>query len=179
MKLDFVVVEHHCQLHHLTKSQYRPQLGLSARYTKYDLDDDLGDEDVRGGIYFSYPFFDFGRSTAKISGSKARSRATKSAIDIEKKRDRNKEAEYVSVLTSADQSRDQIFQAFIDTKKQRSIIRKRIETTGFVATTLAETATQEITQLRSLIESENNLLVSYFGLLHQNQELIPRILMVF
>ena len=163
----------------ITKSEYRPQLGLSARYTKYDLDDNLGDEDIRGGIYFSYPFLDFGRSTAKISGSKARSRATKSAIDVEKKKDINTEAEYVSVLTSSDQSRNQILQAFIDTKKQRSIISKRIETSGFAVTTLAETATQEITQLRSLIESENNLLISYFGLLHQNQELIPRILMVF
>ena len=38
----------------ITKSEYRPQLGLSARYTKYDLDDNLGDEDIRGGVYFSY-----------------------------------------------------------------------------------------------------------------------------
>ena len=59
----------------IAKSEYRPQFGFAARFTKYDLDDNLGDEDVRGGLYFSYPFFDFGRSSAKISGSKAKSRA--------------------------------------------------------------------------------------------------------
>ena len=163
----------------IEKSQYRPQFGFAARYTKYDLDDNLGDEDVRGGLYFSYPFFDFGRSSAKISGSKAKSRAAKNSIDIEKKKDLNSEAEYLSILESAIRSRNEFYQAFLDTKMQREIIAKRIEVSGFVATTLAETALQEINQLKSLMDSENNLLTSYFALLHQNQILIQRILMVF
>ncbi len=162
----------------ITKSEFRPQFGFSARYTKYDLDDNLGDEDVRGGLYFSYPFFDFGRSSAKISGAKAKSRAVKNEIDIEKKNNLNKEAEFISILESSKQSRNEIYQGFIDTQKQREIIAKRIEVSGFVATSLAETALQEVNQLSSLIDSENNLLVAYFGLLHQNQKLITRILMV-
>tara|TARA_Y100000590_G_scaffold468339_1_gene650751 strand:+ start:3186 stop:4508 length:1323 start_codon:yes stop_codon:yes gene_type:complete len=163
----------------IEKSQYRPQFGFAARFTKYDLDDNLGDEDVRGGLYFSYPFFDFGRSSARISGSKAKSRAAKNTIDIEKKKDLNSEAEFLSVLESATKSRNEIYQAFVDTQKQREIIAKRIEVSGFVATTLAETALQEINQLKSLMDSENNLLMAYFGLLHQNQILIQRLLMVF
>ena len=88
------------------------------------------------------------------------------------------EAEYLSVLESAAISRNEIYQAFIDTRKQREIIAKRIEVSDFVASTLAETALQEMNQLNSLLEVENNLITSYFGLLHQNQKLIPRILMV-
>lgn len=163
----------------ITKSEYRPQFGFAARYTKYDLDSNISDdEDIRGGLYFSYPFFDFGRSSAKISGAKAKSKAAKNAIDIERKRDLNMEAEYLSVLESAAISRNEIYQAFIDTRKQREIIAKRIEVSDFVASTLAETALQEMNQLNSLLEVENNLITSYFGLLHQNQKLIPRILMV-
>ncbi len=163
----------------ITKSEYRPQFGFAARYTKYDLDSNISDdEDIRGGLYFSYPFFDFGRSSAKISGAKAKSKAAKNAIDIERKRDLNMEAEYLSVLESAAISRNEIYQAFIDTRKQREIIAKRIEVSDFVASTLAETALQEMNQLNSLLEVENNLITSYFGLLHQNQKLIPRIIMV-
>jgi len=162
----------------IAKSDYRPQFGFAARFTKYDLDDNLGDEDVRGGLYFSYPFFDFGRSSARIQGAKAKSIAAKNSIDIEKKRDLNSEAEFVSVLDSALRSRNEFYLAYIDTKKQREIIARRIEASGFAATTLAETGLQEINQLRSLMESENSLIVSYFGLLHQNQRLINRILMV-
>ena len=100
-------------------------------------------------------------------------------VDIEKKKDLNSEAEYLSILESAIRSRNEFYQAFLDTKMQREIIAKRIEVSGFVATTLAETALQEINQLKSLMDSENNLLTSYFALLHQNQILIQRILMVF
>jgi len=163
----------------ITKSEYRPQFGFAARYTKYDIDDNLGDEDVRGGLYFSYPFFDFGRSSAKISGSKAKSRAARENIGIERKRDINSEAEFISILDSAVKSRNEIYQAYIDTKKQREIIAKRIELSGFVASSLAETALNEINQLKSLMDSESNLLSSYFGLLHQNQLLLQRTFMVF
>ena len=163
----------------IAKSEYRPQFGFAARFTKYDLDDNLGDEDVRGGLYFSYPFFDFGRSSAKISGSKAKSRAARENIGIEKKRDINSEAEFISILDSAVKSRNEIYQAFVDTKKQREIIAKRIELSGFVASSLAETALNEINQLKSLMDAESNLLSAYFGLLHQNQLLLQRTLMVF
>ena len=163
----------------ITKSEYRPQFGFAARYTKYDLDDNLGDEDVRGGLYFSYPFFDFGRSSAKISGSKAESRAARENIGIERKRDINSEAEFISIVDSAVKSRNEIYQAYVDTKKQREIIAKRIELSGFVASSLAETALNEINQLKSLMDSESNLLSAYFGLLHQNQLLLQRTFMVF
>ncbi len=163
----------------IAKSEYRPQFGFAARFTKYDLDDNLGDEDVRGGLYFSYPFFDFGRSSAKISGSKAKSRAARENIGIEKKRDINSEAEFISILDSSVKSRNEIYQAFVDTKKQREIIAKRIELSGFVASSLAETALNEINQLKSLMDAESNLLSAYFGLLHQNQLLLQRTLMVF
>ena len=56
---------------------------------------------------------------------------------------------------------------------------KRIELTGVVAASLAETALNEINQLKSLMDAENNLLSAYFGLLHQNQLLLQRTLMVF
>ena len=132
-----------------------------------------------GGLYFSYPFFDFGRSSAKISGSKAKSRAARENIGIEKKRDINSEAEFISILDSAVKSRNEIYQAFVDTKKQREIIAKRIELSGFVASSFAETALNEINQLKSLMDAESNLLSAYFGLLHQNQLLLQRTLMVF
>ena len=163
----------------IIKSESRPQFGFSARYTKYDLDSNISDdEDIRGGLYFSYPFFDFGRSSAKISGAKAKSKAARNSIDIERKNDLNSEAEYLSILESSMKSRNELYQAFTDTRKHREIIAKRIEVSGFAASNLAETALQEISQLQNLMQAENNLIIAYFGLLHQNQRLIPRILMV-
>ena len=95
--------------------------GFAARYTKYDLDSNISDdEDIRGGLYFSYPFFDFGRSSAKISGAKAKSYAAKnSGIDIERKNDLNSEAEYLNVESSV-KSRNELYQAFTDTRKHRN-----------------------------------------------------------
>ena len=71
----------------LAKSEFRPQFGLNTRYTIYDIDEKENDSDIRGGIYFSMPLFNFGRASAKISSAQAKENAFKMSIDVEKKKD--------------------------------------------------------------------------------------------
>ena len=42
----------------ITKSQYRPQLGFSMRYTQYDIDEDAEDNDLRENLLF-FTFIQF------------------------------------------------------------------------------------------------------------------------
>ena len=73
-KIPLMILSHDTdddQLDHI-KSNYRPKLGLSFRYPKYDLDDSAKDEDLRGGLSFSFPLFNFGRGSADVGAAKAR-----------------------------------------------------------------------------------------------------------
>ena len=69
----------------LTKSQYRPKLGFSARYTRYDIDENGDDNDIRGGLYLNFPLFNFGRGSAEVSASKARIQQAKVNAEKSKK----------------------------------------------------------------------------------------------
>ena len=70
------------------KSKYRPQFGISARYTKYDIDDDSNEDDIRGGLYLNVPLFNFGRGLAQINSAKAAAEGSKNAIIISEKDDK-------------------------------------------------------------------------------------------
>ena len=116
----------------LTKGEFRPQFGFSARLTQYDIDDEeKKDKDIRGGIYFSMPLFTFGRASAKISSARAKENASKMNIDIEKKTDDTKENEIVNIIQSSQNTRKELMDSFADTKLQRKIINDRLDVVSF------------------------------------------------
>ena len=155
----------------LTRSEYLPQFGLRARYTQYDLDEDENDTDIRGGIYFSFPVFTFGRASARISSSKAKEKASQFKIDVERKNDDVLETEIVNIMDSSHNTRIEIFKSFNDTRQQRKIIRDRIEITDFSPTNLIESGIEELNQLQRLLTTETTLLHGYMLYLHQNRGL--------
>lgn len=156
----------------ITKSEYRPQFGLKARYTEYDIDKNKNDSDIRGGLYLSVPIFDFGRGKAKIQASQAQSDAAKIGIDVERKSDKVTESGIFARIESSNKAIDKLKEAFNDTKTQRKIINDRIMLTGFSPTSLIETSENELSQLQILLETEYVLLSSFYELLHHNQSLI-------
>ena len=155
----------------LTKSEFRPQFGFNTRYTRYDLKDDGNESDVRGGIYFSLPLFTFGRATAKISSYEARAAAAKMYIDIERKKDDGTEAEVVSAIKASHKTRSDVYDTFSDTKKQRNIIRDRLEIIDFAPEAYIDTGLKELNQLERFLTTEVNLLDGYMQYLHQNRVL--------
>lgn len=160
----------------LTKSEFRPQFGFSARYTEYDInDDDKKDSDIRGGLYFSMPIFTFGRASAKISGAKAKENATKMSIGVEKKNDEVKENEIVNIVASAQNTRSELLSSYEDTKFQRKIIIDRLDVISFSAESLVNSSIEELSLLESILETEINLLHGYFLYLHQNKLLMSHI----
>ncbi len=156
----------------ITKSEYRPQFGIKARYTEYDVNKDIDDSDIRGGLYLTFPIFDFGRGRAKIQASQARSDAAKIEIDIERKSDKVNESSILSMIESSNKAIKKIKDAFNDTKTQRKIINERIMLTGFSPITLVEASENELSQLQILLETEFTLLSKFYEFHHQNQSLI-------
>ena len=159
----------------VTKSDYMPKLGVQAGYTKYDIDQSSNESDIRGGIYLSFPIFDFGRGRAKINASKAKARSAQVEIDIEKKSNDVKENELITIIESSYKANEKLKDVFQDTKKQRTIIRDRILLSGFSPITLIEASENELVQLQILLESEYKLLASYYSLLHQNRFLLNQL----
>ena len=155
----------------LTKSEFRPQFGFNTRYTKYDLKDDENESDIRGGIYFSLPLFTFGRAKAKVSSYEAKAAAAKMYIDIERKIDDGKEAEVINVIESSLSIREDVYNTFNDTKKQRGIIEDRLEIINFAPEAYVDTGFKELNQLEILLITEINLLDGYMQFLHQNRAL--------
>ena len=155
----------------LTKSEFRPQFGFNTRYTKYDIKDDENESDIRGGIYFSLPLFTFGRAKAKVSSYEAKAAAAKIYIDIERKLDDGKESELINVIESSLNIREDVYNTFKDTKKQRKIIGDRLEIINFAPEAYVDTGLKELNQLERILITEINLLDGYMQFLHQNRAL--------
>ena len=159
----------------ITKGEFRPKFGINTRYTVYDLDENENDTDIRGGVFFSMPLFTFGRASAKIAASQAKENATRISIDIERKSDDVAENEIVNIVQSSANTRNEIFESFIDTKNQRRIIKNRLDSTSFSPDNYVNSVLEEINLLEKSLSIEINLLHGYFKYLHQNQGLISHI----
>lgn len=157
----------------IIRSDYMPKLGFSVRYTEYDIDQgDIEDSDIRGGLFFSLPIFDFGRGRTKVNAAKAKSKSFLMDVDVDKKVSASIEKEILAKFNSAINARSQLLKAFEDTKSQRKIIENRINVSGFAASTLVNTSEKEIQQLQILLISEYDIISSYFELAHQRQILM-------
>tara|TARA_Y100001970_G_C14244899_1_gene867454 strand:- start:2199 stop:3533 length:1335 start_codon:yes stop_codon:yes gene_type:complete len=158
----------------LTKSQYRPKLGFNARYTQYDVDEDAEDSDIRGGIYFSFPIFNFGRGSAQISASKARINQAK--INSEKSR-RDKESQIASVIGSSSgtlQARNRLEDSYINIKLQRETYFNSLSSSQFSIAALLEAALRELNLFEQLVANEKELVLADLQSSHLNRALLNR-----
>jgi hypothetical protein len=153
------------------RSEYLPQMGISAKYTKYDIDDDSNEDDIRGGLYLSVPIFNFGRGIAKINSAKAAAEGSRNAIDIAEKEDNIQESSLLSDFNNSIANRPIFLNSLKTTIEQRKTIQDRLELSGFAINAYAEVVLNEISQMKILIENESTLLQSYLSILHQNQQL--------
>lgn len=153
------------------RSEYLPQFGVSARYTKYDIDDDSNEDDIRGGLYLTMPIFNFGRGLAKINAAKAAAEGSRNYIGIVKKDDQIEESSLISDYNNSISNRDAFLRSYNDTVNQRNTLLDRLETSGFVVNSLAEVALSEISQLQILLDNESKILIGYLSILHQNKSL--------
>lgn len=151
------------------RSEYLPKFGISARYTKYDIDDDTNEDDIRGGLYLSMPIFSFGRGAAKINAAKAAASGYKSDINVKIKEDIITESSLLSDFRNSLSNRFIFLKSFQETVNQRKTLQDRIELSGFAINALTEVLSSEISQLQTLLENEAGIMYTYFSILHQNR----------
>ena len=153
------------------RSNYLPQFGIRARYTKYDIDDDSNEDDIRGGLYFSLPLFSFGRGFAEINSAKATAEGSKNALDVAIKDDGVSESAILSDLNNSLQNRNIFIRSYEETVNQRKVLSDKLETDAAYISFLVEVKINEITQLEILLDNEYIVLQGYLSALHQNKQL--------
>ena len=92
-------------------------------------------------------------------------------INIERKLDDGKESELINVIESSLNIREDVYNTFNDTKKQRKIIGDRLEIINFAPEAFVDTGFKELNQLERVLITEINLLDGYMQFLHQNRAL--------
>jgi len=163
----------------ITKSAYRPELGLSFRFTKYDIDDSGKDEDVRGGLYFSFPLFNFGRGSAEIGAAQARVNQSKFAYD-QTSRDVEKDKAFVfGSALGIIQARNKISDSLENIRIQKEMLNLRISVSDYVILELINATIQEINLLEQLLDSEKQLLLYEFQANHLNRRLLSQFSIIF
>ena len=153
------------------RSEYLPKFGVRARYTKYDIDDDSNEDDIRGGVFVSMPIFSFGRGSARINAAKAAAQGSKNYVNISKKNDKIYETGLLSDFGNSIVNRNIYIKSFNDTVNQRNTLFDRMEISGFAINSLAEVMLSEIRQLDILLNNESTIIDTYLSMLHQNQVL--------
>jgi outer membrane protein TolC len=155
----------------ITKSQYRPNLGFSMRYTKYDIDEDGKDNDLRGGIYFSLPIFNFGRGSAEVAAGN--SRINQAIINKNKvvRDTRNKSANIFGSFYGSLQARSKLINSYENVKLQRETFEIRMAS-SFSIPALLEAVSRELNLYQQLIENEKSLLMADLNNRHLKRELL-------
>ena len=163
----------------ITKSQYRPQLGFSMRYTQYDIDEDAEDNDLRGGIYFSLPLFNFGRGTAQINAGKAKINQAKIYRDQTTRDSENINAQIFGAFYGSLQARNRILESYNNVKLQRETFEIRMVGSSFAIPALLEAVAKEISLYEQLVNNEKKLLMADLNRRHLNRQLLNRFYISF
>ena len=122
-KIEIESQESHVEL---TKSSYRPQLGMSFRFTKYDIDDnEIKDEDLRGGIYFSVPLINFGRASAEINSAKARLNQSKILYSQSSRDSDYQKASVLGNIIGLNEARKKILSSLDNIRLQKETLQLR------------------------------------------------------
>jgi outer membrane protein TolC len=147
---------------------------LSFRYTKYDIDDSGKDEDLRGGLTFSVPLFNFGRGSAEVGAAKSRVNQSKFMYarvmrDLEKQR-----ANIFGAATGIIQARNKISDSLENIKSQKEILNLRIASSDFLILGIINATIQEINLLEQLLSAESQLFIYELQAAHINRRLLTQ-----
>lgn len=155
----------------ITKSQYRPNLGFSMRYTQYDIDDNGEDNDLRGGIYFSLPLFSFGRGSAEVSAGN--SRISQAIINKDKvsREASNINANIFGSFFGSLQAREKLINSYENVRLQRETFEIRMAS-SFSIPALLEAVSRELSLYEQLIDNEKSLLMADLNNRHLKRELL-------
>ena len=163
----------------ITKSAYRPKLGLKFRYTKYDLDDDGKDEDLRGGLSFSLPLFNFGRGSADVGAAKARVNQSKFTYSQKVRDEEKQRANIFGSAIGLIQARSKISDSLESIRLQKEMLNLRIASSDFLITGIINATIQEVSLLEQLLMSESELLMLELQASHINRRLLSQFSVIF
>ena len=158
----------------ITKSAYRPKLGLSFRYTKYDIDDSGKDEDLRGGLTFSVPLFNFGRGSAEVGAAKARVSQSKFQYDKVVRDIERERANIFGAAAGLVQARDKVSNSLESIKHQKEMLNLRLANSDFLILGIISATIQEVNLLEQLLNSEAQLLLYELQASHINRRLLSQ-----
>ncbi|MAM04472.1 MAG: hypothetical protein CMD06_00745 [Flavobacteriales bacterium] len=158
----------------IVKSQYRPRFGFNARYTRYDIDDEAKDKDLRGGFYMTFPFFNFGRGSAQVASSKAKINQANSKLDQVRRDIKYTKASNYGSLVGSLNARNKILDSYNNVKLQRETFSYQMGSTAFSITAYLEAAIREISIYEQLIRNEKQLLMSSLQTSHSSERLLNR-----
>ena len=157
----------------LARSEYRPRVGINIRYIQYDFDEDFEENDIRGGVTFSLPIFDFGRGS-KINSAKSRAEEYKWNFDSEIRDYLIVRSEVENRLKSITQSINEIRSTVENTRQQKDILINRMSLSEFNGINLSEIIIQDVSNTTRLLENEIQLYIDDLTLSHINSSLLNR-----
>ena len=157
----------------LARSEYRPKVGLNIRYIQYDFDEDFDENDIRGGVTFSLPIFDFGRGS-KINSAKSRAEEYKWNFDSEIRDYLIIRSEVENRLKSISQSISDIRSTVENTRQQKDILINRMSLSEFNGINLSEIILQDVSNTTRLLDNEIQIYIDDLTLSHINSSLLRR-----
>ena len=157
----------------LARSEYRPRVGINIRYIQYDFDEDFEENDIRGGVTFSLPIFDFGRGS-KINSAKSRAEEYKWNFDSEIRDYLIVRSEVENRLKSISLSINEIRSTVENTRQQKDILINRMSLSEFNGINLSEIILQDVSNTTRLLENEIQLYIDDLTLSHINSSLLNR-----
>tara|TARA_B100001996_G_scaffold383065_1_gene377256 strand:+ start:17113 stop:18450 length:1338 start_codon:yes stop_codon:yes gene_type:complete len=157
----------------LTRAEYRPKIGLNFRYIQYDFDEDFNENDIRGGLTFTLPIFNFGRGS-KINSAKSKAEESKWEFDSEIRDHLIVRSEIENRLKSILESINDIRSTVENTRQQKEIIINRMSLSEFSGINLSEIILQDVSNTQRLLNNEIQLYIDDLQLSHINSTLLSR-----
>ena len=134
---------------------------------------DFEENDIRGGVTFSLPIFDFGRGS-KINSAKSRAEEYKWNFDSEIRDYLIVRSEVENRLKSISQSINEIRSTVENTRQQKDILINRMSLSEFNGINLSEIILQDVSNTTRLLENEIQLYIDDLTLSHINSSLLNR-----
>lgn len=158
----------------IAKGDYLPKLGFNIKYIQYDFDEDFTENDIRGGVTFKMPIFDFGRTKNKVSASRSKVNEYKWNMMTEKRNFQIMKSEIENRIISVSQSIFEIKSTIESTRNQKRILIDRNQLSEFNGINLSEIIMQETTNISTLLDTEISLYLDDLLLSQIKTELLNR-----
>ena len=158
----------------IVRGEYRPEFGLNVKYIQYDFDRDFDEFDVRGGIYFQMPIFDFGRRGNKINSAKANSSQLRWENQSEKRDFLIEKKSLEGKLVALNLMLEELKNTQVNTRKQQKILSQRMTGSEYNSVALADVIVQDINLFVEVLDTEISLYLTDLQLSHVKTELLSR-----